>query len=198
MPYFFRFFGGAHDDQPPVAFECPLQCSQCAAVKADGTQCRNRTCVATPFCWIHMLRERHLRVRESTIEGAGKGLFAILPKGQPNDIVFRKNDVIIDYAGEAITEAELNQRYGNYTAPYALQSRHYIEDAACRRGAGAMVNHATGNRVNVVFIFNLDSGHFELVAKKNIRNGEELFVNYGKVYRFNEENSRYSTIRRRR
>ncbi len=198
MPYYFKFRGGADGNLPPVAFECPLQCTQCEAVKADGTQCRNRSCVATPFCWIHLMRERHLRVRESTIENAGKGLFAVLPNGHPNDIVFRKHDVIIEYAGEVITEAELNQRYGNYTAPYALQSKHHIEDAACRRGAGAMVNHATGNRVNVYFNYNLDTEHFELIAKKNIRNGEEIFVNYGKVYRFNEENSQYSTVRRRR
>jgi hypothetical protein len=153
-----------------------------------------------------------LRVKDSTIPGAGKGLFAqtknnIIPVGsiptRDREIIFRKGQKIIDYNGEKMGMPGITERYGEYTAPYALKVRgaHY-EDAACKRGTGAMVNHSARSRSNARFSFVAKDQDDELgrpksvvLADKVIRDGDEILINYGDDYQFNE-NIQHGTRRR--
>ena len=122
------------------------------------------------------------------IPNAGKGLFVFNPSVAPNDIVFRKGDKICNYNGELIDETELNRRYGDTTAPYAieLQKKQY-SDAAIVRGLGSMLNHNTKAKTNVRFSIKRDNSDITIIASKNIRNNTELFVHYGKNYKMNEK-----------
>lgn len=195
MPYRFKF--SAPDK---FLYECTLQCQQCTAVKANGSRCGNRVCIGVPYCFAHLFYQKNLKIKPSTIPNAGKGLFAAQPRGG-NDIVFRKGDVIIGYHGERINKATLDHRYGQYTAPYGLQrQRDQFEDAACKRGVGSLANHKQGSQANARYSVGRDG--MNLVAIKNIRNGQEIFCSYiggarasrAGQYRFNEGTT--STTRR--
>ena len=67
----------------------------CKATTKAGTPCRLRTSV-DHRCWMHGILEKHLRVKPSTVPGAGKGLFAQLRvrpvPGAHHPVVFGKDD----------------------------------------------------------------------------------------------------------
>lgn len=170
-----------------IAFRCPMQCQQCEGHTKTGARCGKRVCIGTPLCWQHLLAQKNLRIKPS-VHG-GKGLFAQLPGRRGNDrqLLFRPNAIICDYGGERITKQALNTRYGNYTAPYALFIRHtrggYYKNAACKRGPGAMANHADAASANAKLAH---TGGGTIVATKPIYDGDEILVDYGQEYGFNE------------
>jgi hypothetical protein len=134
-----------------------------------------------------------VRIKDSAY---GKGLFAhdkTLPFGGPRNrrIVFRNGDVIVDYNGEPVSQAELDRRYDRngteYSAPYGiinyLTDQRY--DGACRRGVGNLANHGRGHNKNAD-LTSLANGQVVLTATKNIVNGDEIIVDYGADYNLNE------------
>ena len=48
---------------------------QCKDTTLRHTRCKKRT-QRTKQCWIHLLKNRNLRIKKSTIPNAGLGLFA--------------------------------------------------------------------------------------------------------------------------
>ena len=84
----FKFF---IDDQ--VHFSCRLKSIQCEARNADGHQCKKWSVVGTPLCWIHLLHQKHLRIKPSRY---GQGLFASDPKKGEHAVVFRKGQTIME------------------------------------------------------------------------------------------------------
>lgn len=190
MPYKFGFY----EPNGRKRFECNLQCHQCGAQTTSGRACTRRACIGVDLCWMHLLRYNHLRIAPSTIQGAGKGLFAMDPDAADNAVVFRPGDRIITYVGDFIGVRELTRRYGDedddYTAPYAIQytkNREFI-DAACHRGVGSIINHAPQDTApNAKFGNpNYRTRTITILATKYIHNGEEIFVSYGKKYKFND------------
>jgi SET domain-containing protein len=128
---------------------------------------------------------KHLLIQDSSIQGAGKGLFAKHPTQEQDAIVFHKGDKIIAYDGELTNRTTLTDRYGPYTAPYGIEiSRDRMEDGALHRGIATLTNHRPMAQCNARF--SVSRGRIVLVATKRIRNHQEIFVNYGKSYRFNE------------
>ncbi len=193
MPLVFSFKAPDRDE-----FACALQCRTCGAQTASGQPCRKRACIGTPLCWMHMLKTMNLRYKASTIPGAGKGLFAMRPGADTRTVVFRAGQRIVPYHGERLRMADLDLRYGDYTAPYGVtvdRRADVYEDGACIRGVGALANHATGRRVNAKF--REQDGVSALFATKAIRHGDEILVDYGAMYRFTE-GTRFRTTRRRR
>jgi hypothetical protein len=198
MPRKFKFY---KPDEQTAHFQCTLQGERCHETGRNGHQCKNRTVIGLPYCWVHLLTIKHLRLLPSTIPDAGKGLFAMKRKGAANEILFRKDDKIIEYYGERITQAELDERYGDYTAPYAIDigDDNDYEDAACQRGIGAMANHAPKARSNAELQVEQvtpakNTWRVILRATKNIANNREIFVNYGTNYLFND-GSTYRTTK---
>lgn len=194
--YFFIFRAG-----DGIYFECPLDCRRCPQLTKYGTRCRLRSCIGNDMCWIHLLSQRHLRIKESGA-GRGKGLFALdrAARGR-NEVIFRRGELIVEYEGEILTEAEVDRRYGpDNTAPYTvdspIQDRYW--DAACSRSAASMTNHAAGRRTNAKFVFNDDTEMVEIRATKNIYNDTEIFVNYGRNYILNQDGIESTTKQRRR
>ena len=182
MPYKFSFDAKGDD---PVHFHCTLTCRRCIAKNANGKRCTRTVCIGLPMCWQHMLRDKHLQIRQSTVPGAGNGVFAVDKSKALGDPVFKKDEKIVDYDGERMTPDELTVRFSDHTAPYTLDGDGWVVDAACVRGAGAMINHPPkGARSNVQFM--LVKGHNRVFALRTIRNGEEIFVNYGKEYEFHD------------
>ena len=192
MPKNFRFYVNH-----AMTFECQLESQQCEGINRRGNQCRNRCVIGTPKCWHHLLKENKVRIKPSQF---GKGLFAMdIDKGA-NEIVFKKNQTIVQYTGEIINRDELERRYGVHTAPYAVakSDNEYI-DSACSRGVGSLINHQQEARANCRFSYTRNGG-IQVKATKNIRNGQELYLNYNKGvargeqrYLFNEDGIEHST-----
>lgn len=198
MPLVYSFSAPGRDE-----FACAIACQQCSATAANGQRCRKRACLGVPMCWVHMLKEYTLRYKRSTIPGAGKGLFAMKRGAPANEVVFKKDSLIVRYFGEIVTMAELDRRYGpQHTAPYGMkisaQSDRY-EDAACKRGTGALANHSSNNaNARLSWTGTRASDRVgTLRALRNIRNGEEILVNYGNDYNLHEPGVRSRTVRRR-
>jgi len=177
-------------------FSCTIQCQQCQAETTSGKRCSNRTCI-DKYCWIHLRKIKHLRIKKSLLLNAGRGLFAD-DGTKSQDIVFKKNDRILSnitlYNGEKVTGKELDKRYGDDTAPYGIGMGSVYEDGACVRGAGSMANHSP-KQANAKLSFDSKNKVFSVKATKNIKNGQEIYVNYGRDYKF-ESNVKHFEKRR--
>lgn len=100
---------------------------------------------------------------------AGLGLFAAT--------AFKKGDLIIEYTGERITEAEANRRGGKYL--FELNDDWTI-DGKGRENTARYLNHAC--KPNCEPELSEDETQVFIYAKRNIKPGEELTYNYGKMY----------------
>ena len=154
---------------------------RCSANNNAGGQCGQRTAVAH-LCWNHLQRDLGLRVRQSTVQDAGRGLFAAreLPANHR-----------VPYTGDEIElRADVNG------GPYVLQTGRGIGIDAARRncGLGRWVNDPRGafdeqgrRRVaNCEFTMHTPRGERRSVAAvrtlRPIVRGEELLVRYGSDY----------------
>ena len=185
MPYIFKFFVNNTE-----VFHALLESEQCSANTATGHRCRRRVVIGQDLCYSHLLSLKHLRIKPSTITGAGNGLFALDSRQPPNAVLFHKGDRIGEYIGERLDLAELAERYGNYTAPYTMKiTNNEFLDSATKRGYCSLANRATtANQANAEFPncnYRVVPHKIYLVAKKDIRNGDEILTSYGKSYRMN-------------
>lgn len=171
-----------------TSWSCPIRCSRCSFVRANGVRCRNRVCFGSPQCWIHNSARYGVKAAPSTIQGAGKGLFATRN--------FAIHDWICPMVGENLTAACVNTRYpGDLTAPYVDQDVdengvvHNV-DCACTRGIGSFANAlftANGNvrarsRHNAISSYRTAGDGVPgiwLKADKAIQQGAEIFLWYG-------------------
>lgn len=103
---------------------------------------------------------------------AGLGLFALTD--------FKKGDLVIEYTGEKITEAEANRRGGKYL--FELNEKWTI-DGKGRENIARYLNHSC--KPNCEPELDKKEEHIYIYAKKAIKTGEELTYNYGKMY-FND------------
>lgn len=206
MPQFFHFeFKDAQHPEDDLRFDGQLHSHQCTFIKTDGARCRRRCVIGLPCCFSHIGPKYKLKIAPSTIPGAGKGLFAYDRTKGPDDIVFKgprpsryainkTGDKICPYHGEAITPEQAQERYGDHTAPYAvLVNQRKIEDAALERGAGSLINAKPRVSANCEFVHSRDGQSMSIFARKNIRNNQELFLNYGAAYELHEHGVRIST-----
>jgi hypothetical protein len=178
-------------------FAANLKSDQCSANCKNGNRCRKRVIIGLPYCYVHLLSVMHLRIKPSTVVNAGLGLFASDPKAGENDIIFNKGDVIAKYTGELINKAELEHRYGDNTAPYALEiSKDKYIDAATERGAMSLANHTSSKSANASFQNpNYRNNSVTVKAVKNIKNNTEILINYGNKYRFNDAEFETKNVR---
>lgn len=159
-------------------FSCNLQCFQCKAQTKTGARCRRRVCVGLPYCYFH-IEKLNLKILPSRIHG--KGLFAFNRRESKNKILFKPQDFIIEYTGEKVSHRILDDRYGkNGLAVYSYSEGDVVIDAACKRSIASTINHS-GTRSNCLTF--LENGKFNIYATKNIKNHEEILLNYGEYFR---------------
>jgi len=158
-----------------------LESSQCIRIKDDGHQCRNRVVIGGNLCHVHRKSVLHLTIKPSTIAEAGDGLFCFKPKAKSN-IVFKKGDKICDYNGEIINGEVLYERYGDGNSDYAMELFHQLyEDASVKRGLGSLANWKK-NHANAKLSIKRNN-RAQLLATKNIRHDDEIFLAYSRSYR---------------
>jgi hypothetical protein len=187
-------------DKGDHRFKCRLKTRMCGCELASSTQntkngngaktCRNMVTMGGPYCQLHLESKMGLRIADSTVPQAGRGVFAWRPHSSVGP-VFKAGQAIVDYTGEVINQRELDKRYGTYTAPYAImlrKDRKYI-DGACDRGVASMINGSYGpaaKKVNVRFVTSRDRKSIYVEAMRDIYHGEELFADYGSDYRYGD------------
>ena len=184
MPYVFKYQRKCDDS----TFQCPITRFRCEHVVAGtNTQCKRHQYIGFSLCYQHLAIDAHMKIAPATNKDHGKGLFAT--NGTSNtDVVFNKDDRIIQYNGEVLNKAELDDRYGGNnkdSAPYGFQvnNNKYV-DSACLRSAGSLANHKPLQTANAKLYFSPGNGNVYIRATKNIKNNQEIFVNYGRSYRF--------------
>ena len=168
-------------------FRCYLKSRQCEMETERDVRCRNSVIFGLPYCYVHMINSFSIVIRDSPHSvHSGKGVFAWDPKLQREEgRVFPPNYVIVKFEGEVLTREEMEERYSDLdqvSMPYAIQiSAHRFIDAACHRGIASMINPPPGRQQpNVRFsVSRRNPNHIRIVAIRNIRHGEELYVDHG-------------------
>ncbi len=160
--------------------------------------CQQITTYVHPFCESCMKLLLHVELKPSSIVEAGLGLFAV---EQPTKtVLFRKGDFIAPYMGELITQKTLDRRYSpkqdnDIICPYVIsvdKSNYYL-DAALYRGPAAYSNHHFERKKVNAYLVETEPNVMSLVARKNIKSGEEIFTNYGDTY-WNGISTKFETI----
>lgn len=149
-----------------------------------------------PYCWQHAEQILNVRVQKSHwLPDGHHGLYASRPGARGCKIkVFSKNDVIVEYLGEHINHDELSKRYDSVEivngrknivegfAEYTLQyAKDAFVDAQRLRGYAAYINDPSGH-IPLDKKPNAKFDGLNVVATKNIYNGDEILVSYGKQY----------------
>ncbi len=98
---------------------------------------------------------------------AGIGLFAC------EDI--KKGDFVIEYVGEVMTRKDADDKGGKYLFE---TSANRVVDGTARSNKARYINHACKPNCEV----EIERGHINVYAIKNIKNGDELNYDYGKEY----------------
>jgi SET domain-containing protein len=121
-----------------------------------------------------------LYLRPSHIPNAGLGLYTDSP--------IAKGEDVIEYTGEILTWKECEKRDGEGKGGYFfyISSRHCIDARPDVCAMGRYANDAMGLvrvpglRNNCDYINR--KRRIYIVARRNIKAGEEIFVSYGKDY----------------
>ncbi len=100
---------------------------------------------------------------------AGLGLFAA------EDI--KKEQLIIEYTGDRITQDEANQRGGRYLFSV---TKDLVIDGKGRENTARYINHAC--KPNAEAEHDDEEDRIYIRARKNIKAGEEITYDYGKEY----------------
>ncbi|KNE57121.1 hypothetical protein AMAG_02871 [Allomyces macrogynus ATCC 38327] len=181
------------------ASECPNRWPGCDCVDfQDDTTCRDsseclcvqwmRECGPACACPCRACKNREigkgvdhdkkLRVDVSTIPKAGWGLFA--------QCDFKADDFLGEYSGEVLSSDEADRRgiiYDRKSLNYCFQlATDAVVDAYRLGPVLRFCNHAAKSNVNARVAFVDGSQRIGLYAKKNINAGDELFLDYGRMY----------------
>ena len=145
--------------------------SQCVATTAQGHRCKLRT-ARSQLCWVHLRKEKGLRVKKSGVHGLG--LFATKK--------IKKNRVIDKYAGEKLSKAQIDSRYGSNDkrADYTLCNGKKCVDARYTNASAARFANSTrgtGKRKNAKL-----THAFSLKSTQTIPAGREILTSYGRDY----------------
>ena len=126
-----------------------MPCQAFTGREGDGRQCKRRTkwlntshkCALEPKCWQHLERDHGLKVMESTVPRAGRGLFAVKD--------FERNELVNEYAGPLLPEEdELDDdhyRFKPRGSPFVITSEDPSLSTVtrfinCPRGTGRPTN----------------------------------------------------------
>ena len=193
MPSYFHY----RNEPDNIQWDGKMNVERCRFHKTNGERCKRNIIIGLDYCFQHRITKYNVKVKDSEIQDAGKGLFANNGTSN-NDVVFHKGDKIVPYNGELVAQQIIRERYGNKTAPYGLSiSKDRATDGALHRGIGTLINHPLYSRfANTRFSIQRDQQEVNIVADKNIKNNQELYVPYGRSYRFEtfeRDGTRYST-----
>jgi hypothetical protein len=104
---------------------------RCVSNTLREERCHKRT-AHTQKCWIHLAKQDNLRIKPSNVIVGGKGLLSWKK-------TIQRGTIISKYTGRQCTKEQIDQKYGDGRADYALCNKHgkcvdanYTTDAAAR------------------------------------------------------------------
>jgi hypothetical protein len=187
-------------------------CTRCVAYRAGNRErCKLKTCYGN-YCHVHLRKPYYekknsvdktiigLRIKDSTIAAAGRGLFATRD--------MEKGENIMQFDFEKLNGADMRARYDyddtEGTAPYGFKisgMQDTYGDAACLRNPPSFANDPKNKKkVNAIFKPYDVRGRTQvwLQTRKTIKAGAEIFVDYGADYWKKMDNITYDlkTVRK--
>lgn len=124
------------------------------------------------------LLEKHLFVKESTIPGAGQGLFT--------DIDIPKGTRIIQYTGRVSTWEKADHQEGLNAYIYYMNDNIVIDASKRKKSLGRYANDARGfKKITGMLnnsVYEEEGEKVFIISTKAIPAGSEIFVSYGKEY----------------
>ncbi len=130
--------------------------------------------------------EKNLKVKKSTLPGAGKGLFTtkFIPKGSR----------IAEYKGKVTTWKEVDHQDGLNAYIYYINRHHVIDSSMHKKNLARYANDAKGSENGIRLMNNCrfvtEGTRVFMESKKDIHPHSEILVGYGKEYwdiiRFNK------------
>ena len=124
------------------------------------------------------LLEKILKIKKSTLPGAGKGLFTkkLIPKGVR----------IVEYKGKITTWKEVDHHNGLNAYIFYINRNHVIDGSKHTKVFARFANDAKGSQKVSGLINNckyvVDGLRVFLESKKEIPANEEILAGYGKEY----------------
>jgi SET domain-containing protein len=147
----------------------PAPTTAMAGVVCDHPGCSTIT-IRSNVCETHLRDALQLEIKQSTIPGAGDGVFTLrnIPKGE----------YLMQYLGR-----EVDARNGEVGGDYHLEySRNKLVDASSPTcGVGRFLNDGLSKKANNC-MFTKRDGRPWVRAIKNIPAGSELLLSYGVAY----------------
>lgn len=114
-------------------------------------------------------KKHHVIVKRSS---AGLGLYTTAPR--------KKDDHIVEYTGDRISEDEANERGGKYL--FTVE-KNLVIDGRDHKHLARYINHAC--KPNCYAEIDVDERKVHIRAKRALTEGEELTYHYGREY-FND------------
>ena len=140
-------------------------------------QCRQLTRNGA-YCWTHLAKAEHLRVKVSSIPGAGKGVFATTH--------ISPGEIIGLYTGDMVRGDFSRRDDPNTGGVYYLQlnSRLCIDAARTDTHVSRFINDPRGSglRPNCRFVHDGRTSTVRVKATRHIQPGQELLLSYGRTY----------------
>jgi hypothetical protein len=163
-------------------------------VNKNGTQCKRNVIIGLPLCFQHTASVYHLKKKDLlNLMLVWVYLHSMIKQKLMMRLYLNQMMIYVITLGQVVTKEILDERYGNYTSPYGIEvsaNQNKYEDTETQRGIGSLLNHQPKSDTNCKFVKNYR--FIKIRAHKNIQNGAELFINYGRDYRFNDQ-VQYST-----
>lgn len=166
-------------------------CDRCTyTTVGSGKRCSRRTCKTGPRCWQHSRFDKD-RGGDGVkiVDIPGKDLGAIANQE------FKKGEEVAEYKGDILTKTQLDDKYGDETAAYAVGVNNgdfAIDAAKTNSGVARYINDCstTGTKdCNAEFVEMSDEdgdgvNEVKVMARKRIRKNREITVRYGDDYWF--------------
>ena len=174
-----------HGAQGPMQQSAPL-CAQAGeppgarSEAAAARPCHEPQCdsprghLCGHHCTAHALAAG-CEVRESEIEGAGMGLFAVKKPAQQTNLTFTETEVITVYTGSVV----------HGPGEYVMKGRDgtMLDAVSEDSGIGRYANHSEDANAQIggMGVANGEP-YIEIIATRGILVGEEITINYGEDY----------------
>lgn len=150
---------------------------QCVGHTKTGARCKRRT-ARTPYCFAHLEKEQHLKIKPSRINGAGMGLYTTIRR--------QAHRMVAPYTGRTITRP-----HNTYRGDYVIQLTNnspfkYVDANHTTSSSGRFANnarrrdHLTNN--SHLSIDHRDRNQAKVVSSRTIPAGSEILARYGNAY----------------
>jgi SET domain-containing protein len=132
-----------------------------------------------PLTAIKNYLEKHLTVKKSKIPNSGKGVYT--------KIDIEKDEIVTEYTGEKVSHTIGTARFilNQSDSLIYLNKKYFVDSRTDENCLATFINDASGlNKINLknnVLMIRV-RGRIFVVAKRNIKKGEELLISYGTNY----------------